>query len=143
MSTDREPDYRDETKGFARAVVFVLVLASSIMAVSMCTAHGAECRVAWNPQTDATSWKVWRGTDLLATVQTNEAVVDLPVDRLSTLTVTAHRDGLASTHSAPITVQPVTPQWSPDLRVWIVVPKTFFIELLPKAYFRFSYPLTP
>jgi hypothetical protein len=81
--------------------------------------------------------------DLLATTETNEATLDLPADRLSTITVTAHRDGLASTHSAPITVQPVTPQWSPDHRVWIVVPKTFFIELRDKAFFRFAYPLTP
>jgi hypothetical protein len=102
---------------------------------------GAECRIAWDAQTDATSWKVWRGLDLLATTETNEATLDLPADRLSTITVTAHRDNLASPHSAPMTVQPITPQWSPDLRVWIVTKKTFFIELRPKAFFRFAYPL--
>jgi hypothetical protein len=80
---------------------------------------------------------------LLAEVQSNEATLDLPADRLSTITVTAHRDGITSPHSAPMTVQPVTPQWSPDLRVWIVTKKTFFIELRPKAFFRFAYPLTP
>jgi hypothetical protein len=102
---------------------------------------GAECRIAWDAQSDATSWKVWRGLDLLATTETNEATLDLPADRLSTITVTAHRDSLTSPHSAPMTVQPITPQWSPDLRVWIVVPRTFFIELRAKAFFRFAYPL--
>jgi hypothetical protein len=140
---NHEPDYRDETKGFARAVVFVLILVSSIMLVSRCSAHGAECRVAWDAQSDATAWRVWRGIELLATTATNEATLDLPTDRLSTITVTAHRDNLASPHSAPMTVQPITPQWSSDLRVWIVTKKTFFIELRPKAFFRFAYPLTP
>jgi hypothetical protein len=102
---------------------------------------GAECRVAWDAQTDATRWKVWRGLDLLATTETNEATIDLPADRLSTITVTAHRDGLTSPHSAPMTVQPVTPQWSQDLRVWIVTKNTFFIDLRDKAFFRFTYPL--
>jgi hypothetical protein len=79
--------------------------------------------------------------DLLATTETNEATLDLPADRLSTITVTAHRDGLTSPHSAPMTVQPITPLWSPDLRVWIVTKKTFFIELRDKSFFRFAYPL--
>jgi hypothetical protein len=141
--SDHDPDYRDETNGFVRAVVFVLIMASAIMIVSRCSAHGAECRIAWDAQTDATSWKIWRGLDLLATTETNEATLDLPADRLSTITVTAHRDGLASPHSAPMTVQPITPQWSYDHRVWIVTKKTFFIELRDKAFFRFAYPLTP
>jgi hypothetical protein len=141
MSNNHEPDYRDETNGFIRAVVFVLVMASAIMLVSRCSAHGAECRIAWDAQTDAKSWKVWRGTDLLATTETNDATLDLPADRLSTITVTAHRDGLTSPHSAPMTVQPVTPQWSYDHRVWVVTKKTFFIELRDRAFFRFAYPL--
>jgi hypothetical protein len=80
---------------------------------------------------------------LLATTEPgiNSAKLELPIDRLSTLTVTAHNETQSSTHSEPLVAMPVTPQWSPDLRVWVVQPKhIFFVEHKPALFFRAAYP---
>jgi len=99
----------------------------------------AACILSWNPQPDATGFRVWRGTELLATVETNRATVQLPADQLSTITVTATNETGESEHSDPITVKPITPQTSENLTDW-KPQKPFFIQAKPSLFFRFSYP---
>ena len=99
----------------------------------------AACIVFWNPQTDATAFRVWRGTELLATVETNRATVALPTGQLSTLTVTATNESGESEHSDPITAIPITPQTSENLTEW-KPQRPFFIERKQSLFFRFSYP---
>ena len=97
------------------------------------------CILIWNPQTDATGFRIWRGIELVATVETNRATVTLPTDQLSTLTVTATNGTDESEHSDPITVIPITPQTSENLTEW-KPQRAFFIERKASLFFRFSYP---
>lgn len=108
-------------------------------------ADAAPCGIRWNPnlpEDNVTHYRVWRGIDCLATVETNRAVVDLPTDQLSTLTVTATNESGESEHSDPITAIPVTPQHSEDLTHW-TDRKPFFVEQKPSQFFRFKYPSSP
>jgi hypothetical protein len=99
----------------------------------------AACILSWNPQPDATGFRVWRGLDCIATVETNRATVQLQTDQLSTLTVTATNEMGESEHSDPITAIPITPQTSENLTDW-KPQKPFFIQAKPSLFFRFSYP---
>jgi hypothetical protein len=107
------------------------------------TVRMAGMTLAWKAQGATIFFRVWRGLDLLAVTEpgVNRARLELPIDRLSTLTVTAHTETQSSTHSEPLVAMPVTPQWSNDLRVWIVQPKhVFFVEYKPRLFFRAAYP---
>lgn len=53
--------------------------------------------LAWNPQ-PVDSFRVWRGIEVVATVTTNQARIQLPHGD-SALTVTAINNGLESPHS--------------------------------------------
>lgn len=142
-----EPDYRDETNGFIRAVAFVLVMVAAILAVSMCSAHGAECRVSWNPQADATSFRVWRGIELLATVATNQATVTVPDDQPSTLTVTAVNAAGESAQSEPLYLPApdatlLTIERSTDLQTWAPIAELYDAKA-PKVFYRLRITVKP
>lgn len=102
-------------------------------------ASGAECRIAWDASPGATEYRVWRGIDLMASVALTSASVDLPVDQLSAITVTAGNESGESAHSEPLTVLPVTPQSTTNLSEWDSH-RPFFITAKPSAFFRLAYP---
>jgi hypothetical protein len=130
--------------------IVVLFLVSFVATCGLARAQDepTETRLAgmtlgWNPQGPNIYFRVWRGLELLAVTEPgiNSAKLELPIDQLSTLTVTAHNETQSSTHSEPLVAMPITPQWSPDLRVWVVQPKhIFFVEYKPKLFFRAAYP---
>jgi hypothetical protein len=95
---------------------------------------GAECRITWDAQ-DAKFFRVWRGLELLAEVETNEATVTLPDDQPSVLTVTAHNDHGSSPHSAPLPVVAVRIQESSNLRTWWIV-RTIHREKRQAMFYR-------
>lgn len=101
-------------------------------------ASGAECRIAWDASPGATEYRVWRGIDMMVSVTSSSASVDLPADQLSTLTVTARNESGESVHSEPLTVLPVTPQSTTNLSEWNRHPP-FFITAKPSAFFRLTY----
>jgi hypothetical protein len=99
--------------------------------------------LAWKAQGPTIFFRVWRGLDLLATTEpgVNRAKLELPVDQLSTLTVTAHNETQSSVHSQPLVAMPVTPQWSQDLSSWTAQPRhIFFVEHKPALFFRAAFP---
>ena len=108
-----------------------------------CTAKAAECKLAWNPAPSAelvTSWKVYRGIDLLATVTEPSATLDLAADLRSTLSIVAINTA-GSSPPAILTVVPFTPRHSEDLRNWTAHPsKVVFIEAKPHMFANFSFP---
>jgi len=107
-------------------------------------ARGAECKLAWDAPPAAemvTSWKIYRGIELLATTNTASATVDLPTHQRSTLTVIAVNAG-GTSKPTTITVVPFVPQYSEDLRNWNLREKnTMFVEAKPKMFARFSFPI--
>lgn len=79
--------------------------------------------LAWDAPPEATSFRVWRGIDVVATVDRPQGWVELPAGEASTLTVTAVGPGGESARSAPLVVwvPPVprlTIEGSADLVTW-------------------------
>lgn len=103
------------------------------------SAAAAECRISWEPETDAVDYRVWAGLQLIATVTEPRATVDLPADKVSTVTVTARNEAGESGHSEPMSLLPVTPQSSSGLTSW-TLHRVFFIKYAERGFFRFSYP---
>lgn len=96
--------------------------------------------IGWDAAPDATSWKVFRGIELLATVTTPAATVACPRDQLSTFSVISI-NSTGSSAPASITVIPFTPKHSEDLKVWIArTDKTFFVESKPRQFASYSFP---
>jgi len=104
-------------------------------------ASAAPCVVAWDAQPPGVVFDVRRGIDLLATVATHTATVDLPTDQLSTLTVTARLGDIKADRSDPFTVQPNTIEYSTNLAPasWQEAP-TFFTEYHPALFIRIRHP---
>ena len=100
----------------------------------------APCVVGWDAQPGMT-FEVWSEGVKLASVATNQAEIDLPTDRLSTVRVVAVSEGVASLPSAPLTVRPVICQRSADLATWAST--VVFIQDSPTLFFRVATPGIP
>lgn len=113
-----------------------------LLTLTSCLATAFPAKLRWNPnpEPDILHYRVWCGIELVATVTEPRAAIELPADRLSTLTVTAVNAQGESEHSDPLTVRPITAEDSEDLITW-QVKRTFFVPLTAKRFFRFSYPL--
>jgi hypothetical protein len=112
-----------------------------ILLALVSSAAAAVCGLKWNPnpEPEVTGYRVWCGIDCIASVTEPRASLDLPTDRLSTLTVTAVSATGESEHSDPLTVRPITPESAEVLKPWIRQ-RTFFVPNTPRHFFRFSYP---
>lgn len=119
------------TRAITRILLLLWALAYMVLAAPM--------RLGWDPSLHASSYEVWRGIDRLAVVQSPEALLDLPADQISTITVRAVNSAGTSPHSAPITVIPITAQYSADLAAWDSA-GVFFVERTDRQFFRISHP---
>ena len=100
-------------------------------------ARGGEVKIAWdanNADQQVTDYRVWRGIECIATVQSNTATVTLP-DEPVTLTLTARNVNGESAHSAPMHVVAITVQESPDLKAWGAT-RTIHREKKPSMFYR-------
>lgn len=108
--------------------------AAIVMLALAALTHGGEVKLAWNAQADATSFRVWKGIECLATVTEPQAAVTLP-DAPAVLTVTARNAAGESTHSAPLEVVALTVEESMDLKTWAAA-RTFYRERKAMAFYR-------
>ena len=116
--------------GLAR--IFPFLLAASPL-------YAAPAALHWDVTPAATSYRVYRGIDVIAEVTTNAATVDLPVDVETTLTVTAVNAYGESDHSDPLVILPVTPESTVDLIAW-KRHTPFFVKKESRGFFQFRYP---
>ena len=126
------------------AMLFLLL---AITAGMVRCAWGKELTVSWNPQSDATAWRVWRGIELLATTATNQATVTVPDDQPSTLTVTALNAAGESAQSEPLYLPTpnatlLTIERSTDLRTWAPI-ADFYDTKAPKVFYRLRITVKP
>ena len=120
-----------------RIVLYLGIVFMALAAVMTCQGAEKAVVVAWNPNPEAgVTYRVWRGLELLGETTETRLEVRLPTDQTSTLTATAHRDGLASQHSKPLVLAPAVVHSSPDLRVWIVEKSSVFFQTLEREGVR-------
>lgn len=125
----------------------LLFWAAVVMSLSRC--QGEEVKVTWNPnppEEKVEFYRVWRDAELLGETTETRLTVNLPTDRPSILTVTAHRGELASAHSKRLILAPAVVHTSTDLRVWVVEKPSVFFHVLeragiktPRQFFRIQY----
>jgi len=95
-------------------------------------ARGAECRLAWDTQPDASKWRVYLGLDLLAEVTTPAATITLP-DAPCVVSVVAVNDA-GQSPPATLRLSYLTDQESVDLRAWSNL-RAYYREHLPGPRF--------
>ena len=100
------------------------------------SAHAGTMTLAWDAN-PAARFEVYRGIEKLATVTTNEAVVTLPDNELSTLHVIAYL-GDASATSEPFTVQPFRVRHSSDLTTW-TTERTLYHEAASSKFYQVEF----
>lgn len=83
----------------------------------------------------APSYEVWRGIEKLATVTEQQALLQLPVDDLSTLIVIGIYPGGERIPSMPFVVQPIRVQHSRTLAAWETL-AWFFLPWSPELFLR-------
>lgn len=116
-----------------RSVTFLFLLLCITACMVKC-AWGGECVLAWDSQPDATSFRVWKGIECIATVSEPQAVVTLP-DEPCTVTVTARNANGESAHSAPLQLVAVRIQESSNLKAWWYV-RTVHREKRATMFYR-------
>lgn len=132
----------EQKAGGMLAFLAAIVLIGIILWIAFSRAHGAECSLTWDPPPPAqqvTSWKIYRGIELLQTVTSNSATLDLPDNQTSTLAVVAV-NSVGSSLPATITVTPAIPMDSSDLADWQIRKAFFFEEKNGRHFFRFHLP---
>lgn len=97
--------------------------------------------LGWDASPGADSYDVLRGGEIIATVTTNQAALDLPTSDFSTLVVVARNAAGASPESVPLVVQPLQVQHSGDLTNWESGP--WFFAAYSRAHFVRLKFLTP
>ena len=129
-----------------RIILYLGVVFMALAAFITC--HGAESVVVtWNPNPESgVTYRIWRGIELLGETTETRLQVTLPTDQLSTITATAHRDGMTSPHSKPLVLAPAVVHSSPDMRVWVVERSSYFFQTLEREgtkterqFFRVQY----
>jgi len=132
-----------------RIILYLGIVFMALAAFITCQGAGASVTVAWDrmPDHDSTViYRVWRGIELLGETTETRLQVTLPTDQLSTITATAHRDGMTSPHSKPLVLAPAVVHSSPDMRVWVVERSSYFFQTLEREgtkterqFFRVQY----
>lgn len=116
---------------------FMLFWAVLIMGLFKACTHGGEVRVFWDAPPAAqkvTSWRIYRGIELLATVTEPRAVLTVPDETVS-LTLTAINSTGESDHTPPLTLFPITIQASTDLKTWTPL-RVIHRSRRPQEFFR-------
>ena len=128
-------------KALAACLLFWVAVVGFILFCTRCS--GAECGLAWDhpPYHErVVRWELFVGIERVATVFEPTATIDLPADRTSTVTVYAVNETNTS-EPATITVVPLTPRHSEDLKTWTTHPRhAFFVEYKPRMFANFSFP---
>ena len=112
-----------------RQLLAILLLTASAQAGTM--------TLAWDTN-PAARFEVYRGIEKLATVTTNEAVITIPDNELSTLHVIAYSATEESATSEPFTVQPFRVRHSSDLTNW-TYERTLYHEAAPSKFYQVEY----
>lgn len=108
-------------------------------------AFAAPVTISWDAQVPGVGvrFKVFLGIDVIADVGTNSARIDLPDDRISTITVQAYSMLGTAPMSEPLSLEPLTVEAGNSLQDWKRV-GTVFREVHagePRKFFRIRYPL--
>ena len=130
-----------------RIVLYLGIVFMALAAVMTCQGAEKAVVVAWKPNPEpGVTYRLWRGIELLGETTETRLEVRLPTDQPSTITCTAHRDGLTSPHSKPLILAPAVVHSSPDMRVWIVEKSSVFFQTLEREgqkterqFFRVQY----
>lgn len=130
-------------------LLLALAMTGLVLGVAAGLARCAEIRLAWdpNPEQDIADYRVWRGTECLATVPGTTATVTVPDAEPSTFTVTARNAAGESPHSAPLTIPApnatrLTLQVSTDLKTWTDI-ATHYDAKKPAAFYRLKVEVRP
>jgi hypothetical protein len=103
----------------------------------------APCKLTWDA-IPGCEYRVYAGSELLQTAQTNVAIVTLADDRLSTVTASAvdALTGIEGPRSEPLVVQPIISWETSNAVGWNKI-AVGFIDFNPiRRFYRVSYPLT-
>lgn len=123
-----------------KIVTILMLLVAGFVLVTVAVlgcARAGGVKLAWNPNPPAEQveeYRVWRGTECLATVSGTSATVTVP-DGPCVLTVTARNTAGESSHSAALELIAVTVEESTDLKTWVPI-RTIHRERKAEAFYR-------
>lgn len=114
--------------------VTLFLLAAAVLLLLLCRLDAAECTLEWNPQPDATGFRIYCGLDLLAEVNApaTQATVTLPDSGCTVALVAVNAAG----QSLPAILHTVfiQDQDSTDLMAWRTL-RGYHRELVPGSRF--------